>query len=231
MDVRIESLLAGAKKSEGIVVIIDVYRAFTTAAVALFRGASRLVLTSELDEALLLRRQKVGDCCIGEIGGIKPEDFDFGNSPYDIGREDLTGRVPILSTRAGTVGINAAWHAEKLYGASLINAEATARAIVRQHPALVTLVPMGWEGRVRTDEDEICAIYIKNLIQGSPMDSGAVRTLVEGCHESRKFDDPAQPHFQPGDREWALSINRIPFAIRVTRRDRQLWAEKEDVEK
>lgn len=230
MDVRIDSLLAGAKKAEGIVVIIDVYRAFTTAAVALHRGAERLVLTSEVDEALLLKRQKVGDCCIGEVGGTKPADFDFGNSPYDIGREDMTGRTPILSTRAGTVGVNAAWNAETLFGASLINAAATAKVVARRDPALVTLVPMGWEGRVRTDEDEVCAIYIKNLLHGAPMDPEMIRALVAASHESRKFDDPAQPQFQPGDREWALSINRIPFAISMVRRDRQLWAAREDAE-
>ena len=38
MEVRIDSLLSGAERATGSVVIIDVFRAFTTAAVVLARG-------------------------------------------------------------------------------------------------------------------------------------------------------------------------------------------------
>ena len=226
MDIRIDSLLAGAKRAEGLVVVIDVYRAFTTASVALERGVRKLILVSETDEALLLRRQGVADLCAGEVGGRRPEDFDYGNSPSELSHADVADRVLILSTRAGTVGVNAAWHADEIYGAALINAKATADVIRARQPDLVTLVPMGFEGRIRSDEDEICAVYLKNLILGESPDAEAVARLVAGCRESRKFDDPAQPWFQPGDRDLALALNRIPFAIRVARRDRLLVAAK-----
>ena len=60
MEVTIESLLEGAKRATGAVVIVDVFRAFTTAAVALARGAERIVMVAEIDEALRLRDQGVG---------------------------------------------------------------------------------------------------------------------------------------------------------------------------
>ena len=224
MEIRIDSLLAGAKRAEGVVVIIDVYRAFTTAAIALERGAAKLVLVAETDEALLMRRQGVGEFCAGEVGGKCPEDFDYGNSPHDIAQVNLAGRTLILSTRAGTVGVNAAWHADEIFGAALVNARATADVIRRRKPALVTLVPMGLEGRVRTDEDEICAIYLKNLLQGHSPAREAIGRVVAGCSESLKFDDPEQPWFQPQDRDLALQVDRTPFAIQVARRDRRLVA-------
>ena len=41
MEIRIDSLVEGARRAEGTVVIIDVFRAFTTAAVAFSRGGPR----------------------------------------------------------------------------------------------------------------------------------------------------------------------------------------------
>lgn len=224
MEVRIDSLLAGAKKAEGTVVVIDVYRAFTTACIAVEQGAEKIVLTPEIDDALLLRRQRVGDLCVGEVGGRKPDDFDFGNSPHELSQVDLSGKVPILSTRAGTVGVNAAWHADRVYGASLRNASATARVIAAEQPKVVTIVAMGWSGRVRTDEDEVCAIYLKNLLLGRHPPADAVAALIRCCRESEKFDDPDQPDFHPRDRDLALEVNHSNFALHVYRRDRVLVA-------
>lgn len=227
MDIRIESLLTGAKKAEGIVVIIDVFRAFTTAAVALERGAERLLLTAEIDDAYMLRKRREGDLCVGEVDGKRPEDFDFGNSPYELSQADIRGKTLILSTRAGTVGANAAWHAERIYGASLMNARATVRALRAIRPNLVTLVPMGFNGRVRADEDELCALYLKNLLLGTEPPAHAVVDFLRHSHEARKFADPLQPHFHPQDLEYALRLNSIPFAIRIARRDRLLVASRE----
>ena len=52
MNVELASLLEGAKAARGTVIIVDVFRAFTTAAVALDRGAKSIVLVAEVEEAL-----------------------------------------------------------------------------------------------------------------------------------------------------------------------------------
>ena len=46
MEIHLKSLLQGARESTGTVVIIDVYRAFTTAAVAFQRGAEKIIFSS-----------------------------------------------------------------------------------------------------------------------------------------------------------------------------------------
>jgi 2-phosphosulfolactate phosphatase len=69
MQVAIYSLLEGAQRAVGRVGVIDVLRAFTTAAVALVNGASRIVMVGPVDEALALRASGIDDCCIGEVGG------------------------------------------------------------------------------------------------------------------------------------------------------------------
>ena len=227
MEIRLGSLLEGAREAEGTAVIIDVYRAFTTAAVAFAHGAEKIVLVAEVEEALALRDRAAGDLCVGEVGGRRPKGFDFGNSPYALTRGDVAKKTLIMSTRAGTVGVTLAEKADRIYGGSLAVAEATAKAILQDSPEVVTLVAMGWEGRERTDEDEQCALYMRNLLEGRQPEREAVRRLVLAGKESQKFDDPAQPHFHPKDREIALRIGSAPFAIRMAREDGLLVARPE----
>jgi 2-phosphosulfolactate phosphatase len=225
MEIRIESLLDGARRAEGTVVIVDVFRAFTSAAVALARGTAKIILVAEVDEALDLRRRGLGDRCMGEVNGMRPEGFDFGNSPFELSTAEIRGLTLIQSTRAGTAGVIAAERAEQILGASLVNAGATVRAIHTEPPALVTIVAMGAEGNVRSDEDELCALYLRNRLQGREPDRNALRRLILAGAEAEKFGDPSRPHFHPKDREIALQIDSIPLAIRVTREGRLLVAQ------
>ncbi len=52
MKIAIQSLLEGAVRATGTVAVIDVFRAFTTAAVALANGASKIVMVGTVEEAL-----------------------------------------------------------------------------------------------------------------------------------------------------------------------------------
>ncbi len=178
MEIRVDSLIEGACRAEGTAIIVDVYRAFTTAAVAFSRGVQQIILVPEIEEALELRDRGVGELCIGEVGGVRPDGFDFGNSPYELSRADVRGRILIQSTRAGTVGVASARRAGRVYVGSLAIAAATARAVLKAAPQLVTIVAMGWEGKIRTDEDELCAWYIKNLLEGRRPDREAIAALV-----------------------------------------------------
>ena len=226
MEIRIESLLEGAKRAQGTVVIVDVFRAFTTAAVALSRGAAKIILVAEPDEALVMRDNGLGDVCVGEVNGIRPKGFDFGNSPYEMTQADLDGKIIIQSTRAGAVGATAASGASAIYGASLVTAKATANALLRDNPPLVTIVAMGWNARIRTDEDELCALYLRNLLQRRQPDPDAVRRLVLASEEVPKFYDPTQPHFHPQDCEIAVDVDRFDFAITIQKENGLLLARR-----
>ena len=78
---------------------------------------------------------------------------------------------------------------------------------------------MGSGGEFRTDEDEQCALYLRNLLEGRLPDIAAVKKLILTGNESDKFDDSTLTHFHPQDRELALQINSIPFAIKVKKED------------
>ena len=227
MEIRIGSLLSGAREAEGTVIIIDVFRAFTTAAVAFSRGAEKIVLVAEVKEALELRDRGVGELCIGEVSGLRPEGFDFGNSPHEMSTADVHGKILIQSTRAGTVGMAAATRADEVYAGSFAIANATVQAITRREPELVTIVAMGAEGKVRADEDEQCALYLRTLFFGRTPDPDAVRKLVMAGQEAQKYGDPRTPHFHAEDPDMALRIDSFAFAIRVTREDGLLVARPE----
>ena len=229
MRIVLDSLLEGARRAAGTVIIVDVLRAYTVAAVALSRGAAKIALVAEVEEALALRRDGVGEICVGEVGGMRPAGFDFNNSPSELARADVRGKTIIQSTRAGTVGMNAVPNADHLFGGSFAVASATVEAVRRLEPSVVTIVAMGSEGRVRADEDEQCALYLRNLLLGVAPDKDAVRSLVLAGAEARKYGNPATPHFPIADRDMALDIDSHDFAIRVAREGGLLIARPERV--
>ncbi len=182
-------------------------------------------MVAEVEEALELRGRGTGDLCIGEVDGMRPGGFDLGNSPFEMSQADVEGKTLIQSTRAGTMGVSAAGGADRIYAASLVTAGATARAVRLDAPELVTIVAMGVEAGARADEDEQCALYLRNVLQGRSPDPDAVRSLVLAGAEAQKYGDPSRPHFHPSDIKLALQIDAFPFAIEVVREDGLLVAQ------
>ena len=92
MEIKLGSLVRDAQEALGIVIVIDVFRAFTTAAIAFENGAKDITLVAEVEEALELRQRGIGDVLMGEVDGTRPEGFDYGNSPFEIAEVDFTGK-------------------------------------------------------------------------------------------------------------------------------------------
>jgi 2-phosphosulfolactate phosphatase len=215
MEIIVDSLLTGAERATGHVAIIDVFRAFTTAAVALANGAAQITMVATVEEALALRERGVGHLCMGEVGGLAPPGFDFGNSPFAIRTVDFTGKRIIQRTSAGTQGIVCAGRATRLYAASLVTAMATARALASGTPDRITLVAMGKGGLERTDEDELCALQLRNLLEGRDGNPEAISQVIRAGGEAERFRGPAPPHLYPEDLDIALDVGRYDFAVRV----------------
>ena len=74
---------------------------------------------------------------------------------------------------------------------------------------------MGDNGLKRTDEDELCAIHLRNRLEGRPGDPDATRRLIRAGGEVGRFHDPARPYLHPEDVDIALDIDRYDFAVRV----------------
>ena len=227
MEISLGSLKRGAEEAQGTTIIIDVFRAFTTAAIAFDRGAKEIVLFADPNDALDLHRKGVGDYLMGEVSGKKPDGFHFGNSPHEISDVDMTGKTLIQSTRAGTVGVEAATNAAEVFLGSFVVAQATVDAIKKESPSLVSIIAMGDQGVVRADEDEQCGIYLRNIMEERKPDFNAVKSLIMTGGATQKFFDPEQPQYHPEDVALALQADRYSFAMKISREDGLLVARKQ----
>ena len=127
----------------GVSVVIDVLRAFTTAAFAFRAGASQIFPVSSVEHAFVLRKSMPGALLMGEVHGESIPGFDFGNSPEALKNLDLSGVRLIQRTSAGTQGIERAKTSELLLASSLCCAGATARYIAKQAVPTVTFLLTG----------------------------------------------------------------------------------------
>ena len=94
--------LSGAAVARGLVVVIDVLRAFTTAAYAFAGGATKILLVRTVEEALALRELVPDALLIGEVGGRLIPGLDLNNSPSVMAATEVAGRPLIQRTGAGT---------------------------------------------------------------------------------------------------------------------------------
>jgi hypothetical protein len=85
--VRVVKGIGGARAATGVVVVIDVLRAFTTAAYAFRAGLAEIELVSTVDEALAAEGFRTG-----EVGGRLIPGFDHNNSPSQLVGRHLAGR-------------------------------------------------------------------------------------------------------------------------------------------
>ncbi len=164
MDIKILQLIDGAQKAEGLTVIIDVFRAFSTACYVFSNGADMIIPVGELSTAYNLKEENNSLILMGERAGRYLPGFDYGNSPFLIKDVDFSNKIVVHTTSAGTQGIVNAKNASQIITGSFVNAQAVVNHILKERPARVSLVCMGNAGVETADEDVLCALYLKNLI-------------------------------------------------------------------
>ncbi len=213
MKVLKTDFIAGAREAEGTVVIIDVFRAFSTACYCLDGGAKRVLPVGDVGEALALKERLDQPMLIGERGGKKLDGFDFGNSPTELIKADLRLKDIIQTTHAGTQGIVNATRADEVLTGAFVNARATANYILKQSPAIVTLVRMGWQAETPTDEDDLYAEYLESLLLARDFDEQSVFPQLKASPCAERFFDPAQPWNPSSDFDLCLRLNAFDFVV------------------
>lgn len=229
MEISILSLKEGAKQAKGITVIIDVFRAFTLEAYLFSQGAKEIIAVSKEETARQLKQQYEDYILIGERKGKKLPGFDYGNSPSSIHNKSFEGKTIIHTTTNGIQGINNAKDATMILTGAFVNAKATANYIKKQNPDFVSLVAMGWEER-RTEEDELCAQYLKDLLEGKEDCKINEKTSDLRYYEGKKFFDEAQQEAFPKDDFFdCIQTNIFDFVIKVEKKDDLMICQKVNV--
>lgn len=157
--------LEEAHLAQGTVVVIDVLRAFTSAAFAFNSGATKIYPVESVEEGLELKKSIPGSKIMGEVHGYKPMAFDFGNSPATLTKSNIHGKILIQRTSAGTKGVIKVVNAPLILAASFVVAEATAEYIIGVKPIVVSFIITGAFLSRDGDEDRACAEYIEALIR------------------------------------------------------------------
>jgi len=230
MEVKILHLIDGAKQANGLVVIIDVFRAFSTACYAFGNGAKKIIPVGDINIAHRLKKENPSFLLIGERGGQKPEGFDYGNSPTQIENVDFTDRTLIQTTSAGTQGIINATNADEIITGGFVNAQAIIDYIRKQNPKEVSLVAMGSAGVRIADEDALCAEFIKNILEKKPNDFSKITKHLREYRSAHKFFDPAIDWAPERDFDLCLSLNKFNFVLKVEPYDKnQVFFKKIDI--
>ena len=120
MNIKILQLLEGARNAKGLTIIIDVFRAFSTACYAFDFGATKIIPIGNIDFAYKLKKQNPHFLLLGERNEQKPEGFNFGNSPALLTKDEISGKTIIHTTSSGTQGIVNATNADEIITGSFV---------------------------------------------------------------------------------------------------------------
>jgi len=208
-------LVEGAKKAVGVAVIIDVFRAYSVECYLMQNGTQRLYPVADMQVAYDFKKDHPDAILVGERKGVILPGFDYGNCPADLEKVDFTGKTIVHTTSAGTQGIINAKNADVILGGCLLNAPAIAKYIKEQGFSDVSLVCMGLMAQRHTEEDTLCAEYIKSLLEEKPFD---LQSGIEGLKTTSgaKFFDPAQQNvFPKRDFELCTQPGKFDFVLRV----------------
>ncbi len=216
MQIKIFHNTEGAKSAEGLTVIIDVFRAFTTECYVMNNGAYKIIPVGSLDVAYKLKSDNPDFLLMGEQNGERPDGFDYGNSPFQVSGVDFSGKTVIHISTAGTKGLSNASRASEIITGSFVNVEAIVRYIRSRKPEVLSLVCTGTANETIRDEDALCAEYIKNDLLGIANDFDSIVEHIKKNGYIDRFMDPAFPKYPVDDIDYCFAINKFSFILRAS---------------
>ena len=204
-----------SSRRAGTVVVMDVLRMTSTAAVLMRRPSCKGVAVAATLEDLPLLSQPLSDyVVVSELAGASRLGLGacVDNSPARVSRMTFGERTPVLVTTNGTrTLLAAAACAERVLLASFLDLHAVARHLAAMATPSVVLSPAGdfagGEGRI---EDDLCADALQELLAGREPDLAASAAIIR-AHPRVRRRVAAEPGF-PADLDLALATHGDPRA-------------------
>ncbi|HOG20534.1 MAG TPA: 2-phosphosulfolactate phosphatase [Salinivirgaceae bacterium] len=125
-----------------IVVLVDVIRATTVFATALFHGATKIVALQEIEETM--EYGKIGYLTAGERNSYKLDGFDFGNSPLEYCNSKIKGKSIAITTTNGTQALSVVPESTKVVTGAWVN-ETVLLDYLRSCNKNILLLCAGWK--------------------------------------------------------------------------------------
>lgn len=229
MEIQILHLLKGAREARGLAVVIDVFRAFSVTCYVSNNGAEMILPVGDIEEAYRLKRKIPNSILIGERNERIPEGFDYGNCPTHLLNLDFTGKTIIHTTSAGTQGLVNALNADERITGSFVNAPAIVRYIKLKHPAKVSLVCMGYSMKHPTEEDTLCAEYIKASLENTPIDFDKIKETIRNSSAKRLFVPENQTFSPSSDFDLCTDLGKFNFILKADELNSRLQLTRFDI--
>jgi 2-phosphosulfolactate phosphatase len=145
------------------VVIIDVLRATSTIATALYNGAKTVVPVDSVSRCIELGRQM--ECITaGERDGQIAEGLKYGNSPFEYSKEFVKGKTLVLTTTNGTRLLHMALEkgANTIITGSFPNLSMVCEYLVKKKQPTI-LACAAWKDRVNMEDTLFAGAVISSV--------------------------------------------------------------------
>lgn len=149
--------------SNSIVVIIDVFRATSTIAAALYNGAKAVIPVDSVPKAIEISKNIQG-IAAGERDGQIAEGLQHGNSPLEYNREFIEGKTLVLTTTNGTRLLQMALdkNADTIISGSFPNLSAVCNYLMKKKKNVV-LGCAGWKDRFNLEDTLFAGAVIHRI--------------------------------------------------------------------
>lgn len=173
--------------SSSIVVIIDVLRATSTIATALYNGAKEIVPVDSVAECIKLGKQ-MEVITAGERDGQIAEGLQYGNTPFQYTPEFIKGKTLVLTTTNGTrlLHMALAANAKGIITGSFCNISAVCNYLSKENKNII-LACAAWKNRVNI-EDTLFAGAVINQIKNNFQVNCDASQIAETLYLAAKDD-------------------------------------------
>jgi 2-phosphosulfolactate phosphatase len=149
--------------NNSVVVIIDVFRATSTIASALYNGAKCVIPVDSVARAIEISKN-IDGIAAGERDGQIADGLQHGNSPMEYGREFIENRMLVLTTTNGTRLLHMALEkgADTIIAGSFPNLTAVCEYLVAENKNVI-LGCAGWKDRFNLEDTLFAGAVISEI--------------------------------------------------------------------
>jgi 2-phosphosulfolactate phosphatase len=163
LEVCLSPALLHLYDTEGsVVVIIDVFRATSTIAAALYNNARAVIPVASVEECIELGNSIENSVTAGERNGHIVEGLQYGNSPSEYSRDFISGRTLVLTTTNGTRLLHMVKGADAIITGSFLNLSSVCD-FLRDNNKNVLLACAAWKDRFNLEDTLFAGAVVNKL--------------------------------------------------------------------
>ncbi|MEI8053579.1 MAG: 2-phosphosulfolactate phosphatase [Bacteroidota bacterium] len=170
-----------------VVVIIDVLRATSTIATALFNGAKEIIPVESVNDCIRIGKQ-MNAITAGERDGKVAEGLQYGNSPFEYPESFIDKKTLVLTTTNGTKLLHMALSngAHEIITGSFANLDAVCLYLIKKNKP-VLLACAAWKDRINIEDTLFAGAVINQIKQHFTINCDASQ-MAEGLFLEARED-------------------------------------------